>query len=677
MALSDQPFIPSTVDNLSENKLHTYCTPLDTLAKGVLDNRKIEQIQQNLHEYRVRSNLQDQLPPDILSFAGRLNELQAIAEHLIPADQAHQTLAPAVFVVNGKAGVGKSVLAVRAAYQLRPFYPDAQLYVNLHGSGSQTLSLDTAIAYLLRTWNEQDGWLPKTLGEKVTLYHEILADKRVLIVLDDAGDLAQIKPLIPKAAHCAVLITSRHSVQGLAPTKQLTLDAMSEEDSLQLLLQASAGEDIAPVNSEVAKQIVHLCDRNPLALQIAAHTLPDTSSQQLVDYESRLATERHKLASFNSNDLAVRASFALAYEELDENCQQLFKRLSLSAQPVLTNSMAQMLLASDLDSATVAIATLLKRQLLRQIAQHRYEFQPLLRLIAKEKLAQTESSKLRQAMRTKITRWYLQRAETMSLLFHPTTRSQLLSQLGEDSQTQLWAEELTLRLSALEWFETESSNLMACITWAHQAKAWKIVTQFAKHLIIFWVHGSYWQAWESSHQIGIEGARKLGNRKLEAQIATNLGNCFLRQAYWEKAKTQYENSLSLFKEIGDSEGEAQTAKNLSLLHRLWQAGATGDQADAKATQSAGASTADLAGNAVAGLQSEAATMSTAELLEPPTLRPASLSEKNTSGHRNTVSTSVKLNTGKRASKLTTWKVYVVVACVAVAIAVVAITLILT
>ncbi|MEL6382691.1 MAG: NB-ARC domain-containing protein [Cyanobacteria bacterium J06626_18] len=663
MALSDQPFIPSTAGNASDNQPHTYCSPLETLAKGELDERGSKQMRQNLHEYLVRANLRDQLPPDIPSFVGRLNELQAIAQHLTPVVPVDQAAVPAVFVINGKAGVGKSALAVHAAYQLRQVYPDARLYVNLHGSDSQKLSLDGAIADLLRAWNEQDGWLPTTLGERLTLYHKILADSRALIVLDDVDSLAQIKPLIPTAAHCAVLITSRHPLPELVAAEQLTLAAMSEADSLYLLLRSAPDEDIAALNLDAAKQIVSLCDCNPLALQIAAHTLEDSSSQQLVAYESRLATERNRLASFNSGDLAVRSSFALAYQELDENCQQLFKRLSLSAQPVLTDAMAKMLLASDWDIAKAAMATLVKRQLLRRMAQHRYEFQPLLRLMAKEKLAQTESAELRQAMRTKITRWYLQQAEAMSLLFHPTTRSHLFYQLGEDSQTLLPMGEQTLRLSALEWFEAERSNLMTCIHWAHQANAWSIVTQFAKHLVIFWEQGAHWQDWERSHQIGIEGARNLGNRKLEAQIASNLGNSLLQQAHWEAAQAQYESSLSLFREVGDSEGEAWTLGNLSILHHRRQEEDTISKSNdqAEATRSPQPSVAGLTEAATVGSTERLASKSTSSL------------EKNASIYRNAVPTPVKISTGKHAA----WKAYVVIACIAVAIAVVAIMLILT
>ena len=571
MALSDQPFTPSIAENALKRRLHTYCSPLDTFAKGVPENPKVEQIWQSLCEYLVRPNSQNQLPPDVSSFAGRLNELQAIAQHLTPTTSTSSAVVPAVFVVSGQAGVGKSALAIRAAHQLRQFYPDAQLYVDLHGSDSHVLSLDRAIINLLRAWNTYDDWLPETLEERLSLYHKTLIDKRALIILDDVGNLAELEPLIPKTAHCAVLITSRHPVEGLATAEQLTLTAMTEDESLGLLSQVTVGDVATASNSEAAKQIVNLCDRTPLAIQIAACTLPDLSSQALADYSSRLANERDLLGSFNSSDLAVRAAFSLAYQELDESCQELFKRFSLSAQPVLTDSMAKMLLASDLDVAKAATVTLLRRRLVRQIDQHRYEFQPLLRLIAREKLAQTELPKRRQAIRTKITRWYLQRAEAMSLLFHPTTRSQLFTQLTEDAKNLLPEGEQTLRLSALQWFDAEHPNLMACITWAYQAKDWDIVTQFAKHLVIFWAHGAHWQDWERSHQISLEGAHNLDDRQLEAQMANNLGNSFLQQAQWEKAKTHYEISLSLFREIGNKESETQTLMNLDILQRLHQA----------------------------------------------------------------------------------------------------------
>lgn len=573
MALIDQPFIPSTAKSTLTRKLHTYCSPLDTFAKGILENRRVEPIRQSLHEYRVQADLHNQLPPDVPAFAGRLDELRAIAQHLTPAPAAPMA-ATAAFVVSGKSGVGKTALAVHAAYQLRSFYPDAQLYVDLHGSDSQMLSLDAAIAHLLRAWHEYDGWLPTTLEERLSLYQQVLVDKRILIILDDFSDLTQLEPLIPKAQHCAVLITSRHPVAGLAIAKQLTLTTMTEDEGLDLLSKTTIGDrdSVAALDAAAAKQIVNLCDCLPLAIQIAARSLPDRSSQVLLDYSSRLAVERNQLASFNSSDLAVRATFALAYQELSEGCQALFKRLSLSPQPVLTDSMAQMLFAADQDSAAAGIADLLKRQLIRKIDSHRYAFQPLLRLMAREKLAQTESPQQRQAIRTDITHWYLQRAETMALLFHPTTRSQLFPRLTEGSRALHLMSEQDLRLSALQWFDTEYANLMACINWAHQAQAWHVVTQFAKHLVIFAPHGAHRQDWEHSHQMGLESAQRLGNRQLEAQIANNLGNIYLRQGQWNEAKTYYEVSLACFQALSDKEHEAHTLENLAILQDCRQTG---------------------------------------------------------------------------------------------------------
>ena len=649
MALSDQPFISSKADNVSENKLHCYCSPLDTFAKGVLDNRSVEQIRQNLREYLVCSDLQDQLPPDICTFAGRQTELKAILTQLKSAAQGDQRDSAAVITIIGRAGVGKSTLAVHAAYQLKRSYPDAQLYVNLHSSDSKALSPEAAIAALLQAWDESDGWLPATLKERQELYQSLLSNKRALIILDDVGDAAQIAPLIPQGKNCAVLITSRHSLEGLATTAQFTLAEMSEDDSLQLLLQAAVGHKAVSLDLAAATQIVNLCRCDPLAIQIAACTLQDVSSEQLLTCVSQLTAEHDRQALLNPNDFSVRASFSLSSQTLDDSCMQLFRRLSLAAQPILTDSMAKMLLASDLEVAKAATAILLERQLLKQIDQHRYQFQPLLRLIAKEKLAQTEPSKLRQAVRMRITRWYLKKAEEMSLIFHPTTRSQLFRRLSEESSMLLPDGEKTLRLSALRWFQAEHPNLMACLNWAHQAKAWNVVTQFAKHLVIFFEHGAYWQDWERSHQLALEGARKLGNRQLEAQILTNLGNSFFLQERWEKAKVHYETSISLFQEVGDLNGKEMTSRNLSLLYHFSEEEKT---------------------------ESTLRKTSENNRLKNTNARTAAFPDKNVSARREALQNPVKTDADKSAPLVVTRDVYIIIASVGAAIFFIAVILIL-
>ena len=645
MALRDQPFTVSTADNASENRLYSYCSPLDTLAKGVLDNRSVDQIRQSLDEYWAGADSQNQLPPDIGTFAGRQTELKSIVTQLKSTARVDQAATATIIAISGRAGVGKSTLAVHAAYQLKRSYPDAQLYINLHGSDSRPLSPEAAIATLLSGWDEFDGWLPATLEARQALYQTILADKQALIILDDAGDMAQVTPLLPQGSNCAVLITSRNPLAGLTATAQIGLAEMSEDDGLQLLLQAAVGHKAVSLDLEAAKRIVNLCHCDPLAIQIAASTLQDASSPQLLACGSQLAIEHDKQTLLNPHDVAIRASFSLSYQTLDDSCVQVFRRLSLVAQPSLTVSLAKMLLASDQEVAKAATGTLLKRQLLKQLDPHRYQFQPLLRLIAKEKLAQAEPSKLRQSVRMRITRWYLKQAEAMSLLFHPTTRSQLGRKLLEASPTRFPEGEKTLRLCALRWFKAEHLNLMTCIDWAHQAKAWNILTQFAKHLVIFFAHDAHWQDWEHSHQLALEGARKLGNRKLEAQILTNLGNYFLFQEQWETAKTHYDTSLSLLQEIGDLDGCEKTTQNLGILHHLSQQG-TAESLRHKA-------------------------------VEPKQIPNTSTSpsvEKAVSAHWRKPQPPVEINIDNSKPRITSQDVYIVVGCAAAAI--LAITLIL-
>ncbi len=497
----------------------------------------------------------------------------------------------AVLSIDGRAGIGKSSLAVHAAHQLKRCFPDAQIYLNLYGSDRHPLSVQEVLSALLSALHETDDWLSLTLDKQIALYHSILVDKRVLIILDDVGGISQIEPLIPplvsplgsplpsplpfKGGNSGVLMTSRHRLESAAIANRLSLVDMNEDDGLYLLLRSSVGTEPFSMGVEAATQIVNLCSRNPLAVQLAARTLQDISSQQLMTYSTQLIAEKKKLASFNAGDLAVRACFSLAYEELSESCAKLFRKLGLFSQPTLTDTLAKVLLDSDLETARVAISHLVERRLLKPISQNCYQFQPLLRVVAKEKLAQTESSQRRRAVRLRIVQWYLKTAEERALVFHPTTRTPLVQRMSEQSSMLLQDGEQTLRLFAFRWFESERLNLMSCINWAYKAEAWEIVIQFVKHLVIFFPHGSHWQDWEQSHRLAIEAAQRLGDKQLEAQILNNLGNCFLQQSHWEKARSHYESSLSLLQAVGDSNGEAKTLLNLSVFYHLRQDEETG------------------------------------------------------------------------------------------------------
>ncbi len=233
---------------------------------------------------RVTSRFQ--LPPAPGDFTGRIEELAQIEAAL--TGQA-DTVAVAISAVAGMAGVGKSALAIQAAHRLKAQFPDAQLYVNLQGADEQPRAAGDVLGEWLRALGLEGNEIPAGLRERVKVFRSQLADKRALVVLDNAYDEAQVRPLLPSGAGCAVLVTSRKSLAALAGTRELRLQTLPAGDGLALLAKlvdgGLVGKGRVAAERAAAKEIVALCGDLPLAIRIAGGVLKGKAHWGLaVDY---------------------------------------------------------------------------------------------------------------------------------------------------------------------------------------------------------------------------------------------------------------------------------------------------------------------------------------------------------------------------------------------------------
>jgi len=538
----------------------------------VSDYNKVTQIFQ-VSLTQSTSGAVHQLPSDLLDFTGRQQQSDRIIKLLRQTEQSGENSAP-VSIVTGTAGIGKSALAIHVAHQLRNDFSDAQFYINLRGTEGQPLAALDVLASFLRAWGVDDPSIPDSLTHRSELYRSLLSGKRVLVLLDDAHDEEQVGPLLPNHSTCAVVVTTRRSLTALEGADVLELAQMTPTEALELL-QKQVGLERTQAEQESAKKIIDLCGQLPLAIRIAGGTLKNKLDWRLEDYAHRLAKERRRQEQLHLSNWDVRATLVLSYQELDARAAHLFRLLGLLTASTFLPAIAVALLESEPAIAEESINCLVNAQLLEPATDERYRLHDLVRLFAKEQLAQEELSQARQATRLRAARWYLETSTMMNLALNPETRHQLAQILVKSQAQSQAAIEQNLLQAALNWFKLERTNLLACVESAYQAEAWDIVVALAENLVNFFNTYGYRAEWERTHVLALAAIRKLsdsseGNssasRQGEAQTLTNLGNVYSLQSNWEKASECYEQSLSIFSELEERAGVAKALGNLANVY---------------------------------------------------------------------------------------------------------------
>jgi DNA-binding SARP family transcriptional activator len=336
-----------------------------------------------------------QLPADINDFTGRTTQLATVAHLARAADRS----ATVLVAITGKAGVGKTALAVHAAHRLRDQYPDGQLFVNLRGTEANPLCATDVLARFLRSLGVDPTAIPEDAEERAALYRSRLADRRLLILLDDAACEAQLRPLLPGTSGCAVLVTSRARLAGLGGARVVDLDVFGPDEALELLAQA-AGPQRTAAEPAAAREIVRLCGFLPLAVRVAGARLGARPHWPLSRLEADLADEDARLDTLRLGDLEVRTSLARSYASLDVMARRAFRLLGLLEIRDFAPWVTAALLDIAQAKAEELMDTLVDLHLLDVAGRDasgrlRYRFHDLLRAYAREVVAAAESEDCR------------------------------------------------------------------------------------------------------------------------------------------------------------------------------------------------------------------------------------------------------------------------------------------
>jgi tetratricopeptide (TPR) repeat protein len=473
-----------------------------------------------------------QLPPGLADFTGRLEALRDARRWM----EASDPVAPTVTVVTGKAGVGKTAVAVRLAHQLRPRFPDGQLFVNLRGAGTGALDPAEALTGLLGGLGVDRGDLPQNVDDRVNLYRSLLADRRVLVLLDNAAGERQLRPLLPSGVGCAALVTSRARLAGLEGAHTLVMDVFRTDEALELLARIAGPQRVA-AEQEAARAVVEYCGRLPLAVRIAAARLVTRPERRLWTLARALSDERRRLDELRAGDLEVRASIALSYQSQDEDVRRALRLLGLVGADTFPAWLPAALLGLDPEDDTLAErlldAGLLEAAGLDAAGQERYQFHDLVRVYARERLADQESGESRRAAVERAASAYLARAQGASR----------------------------------DWFAAERASLVATVQQAHAHGLWELTWRLALAASDFFEAYSHWDDWSATHELALDAASRGEDPHAWAVVRRRLGDLRLDQSNWSQALAHYSACLPVFRRLGDRHGEAHVLCGLGDTHR--------------------------------------------------------------------------------------------------------------
>ncbi|MEU4155889.1 tetratricopeptide repeat protein [Actinoplanes sp. NPDC026670] len=486
-------------------------------------------------------------PPD---FTGRAEQLARL-ERLLRGARRRPADAPQVTcVVSGMPGVGKTSLALRAAQAVRDDFPDGQLYIDLRGADRRPVGEAEALARLLRGLGVPGRGIPAEAGEASALYRSVLAERRILVILDNARNAAQVRPLLPGPGAGAVLVTSRHHCADLAGAALVDLPVLSTGEAVAMLSARGAPDDPDAVSA-----LAEACGRLPVALRVIASRLGGRQRRSAREVLARLTETR---AGADGDDAAVTATFDLSYRELPPGPAWAFRWAALVPGPTFSADAVAALLADETGTTERSLDALVDENMLEAVEPGRYRFHDLLRRYAGERLA-THTTDDRSVALGRLADWYTARTAAAIRLVYP----KFVRLPTELDTAPMCFDDLT---AAWSWLDDEIGALVALVEQLsagdHRTRSWQLADQLRGY---FFVRREA-VAWLTTGHAGMRAAEAAGDRNAQAAMHQTIG-----QAYWSIGRHQaaleaYRKGVAAARDGGWPIGAAYLLHNLGLVH---------------------------------------------------------------------------------------------------------------
>ncbi len=508
-----------------------------------------------------------QLPRDVSGFAGRAGELARLDALL---DQGSQLPTVIISAVSGTAGVGKTALALHWAHRIAGRFPDGQLYLNLRGfdPGGSPMTPAEAVRRLLDGLDVLPQRIPPDADAQAALYRTLLAGKRMLVVLDNARDPAQVRPLLPGAGGCMVLVTSRDRLSGLVASEgahHLTLDLLTPAEAGDLLALRLHPDRVA-AEPEAVEQIVASCARLPLALAIVAARAATQPHLSLAALAHELHDRQWRLDALSTGDVTtdVRAVFSWSYHALSPDAARLFRLLGLHPGPDISAAAVASLTGLPPSQVWPLLAELTRANLVVEHTAGRYALHDLLRAYSTHLTRTTDPDQVRHTATRRLLDHYLHTAHAAEHMLYPARDAICLAPPHIGSTPERPAD----HRQALAWFTAEISVLPAAIDHAAATGFDTHTWQLAWTLMTFLDRWRHWHDWVATGSAAVAAATRLGDPAAQARAHRLLATANMWLGRFDDAHTQLRHALHLHREAGDLAGQAHT--HFHLTH-MWEA----------------------------------------------------------------------------------------------------------
>ncbi|MFV0135269.1 AfsR/SARP family transcriptional regulator [Streptomyces sp. HMX87] len=500
-----------------------------------------------------------QLPATVPDFTGRSSFVRELSDVLASASGAEGQVM-AVSALAGIGGVGKTTLAVHVAHGARAAFPDGQLYVDLQGAGPRAAEPETVLGSFLRALGTADSAVPDTLEERAALYRSVLDGRRVLVLLDNARDAAQVRPLLPGTAGCAALVTSRVRMVDLAGAHLVDLDVMSPEEALALFTKI-VGEERVASERQAALDVVAACGFLPLAIRIAASRLAARRTWTVSVLAAKLADERRRLDELQAGDLAVEATFELGYGQLEPAQARAFRLLGLADGPDISLAAAAAVLDLPPEETEDLLESLVDTSLLESAAPGRYRFHDLVRLYARACAERDEwPPGQREAALSRVLDFYLATAAGVYASERPGDR--LVAGLEPTAYPGL---HFTEGSAALDWLYTEAAPLLACV---RQAAG---TDRLRRAVDLLWAakdlteSGANSRQYEMTARAMCDATRDAEDARAEGRARTVLTDVLLVSGRIQQAEQEARLAMRLASAEEDAPAASWVANSLGLI----------------------------------------------------------------------------------------------------------------
>jgi tetratricopeptide (TPR) repeat protein/DNA-binding SARP family transcriptional activator len=503
----------------------------------------------------VRAPTPDTLPPETRDFVGRAPELALLT--------GEDSAGPRIAVIEGMAGVGKTTLAVRAARLACGQYPDGALYLNVHSHspGSPPVEPAEALHHLLQMLSVPAAQIPASAAERAALWQAHLSRRRAVIVLDDVATEDQVRPLLPTAGQCLVLITTRRRLPGLgASARTLTLDVLPADEAVRLFRRIADESEL--LDSDQVEAAVSLCGGLPLAIQLTAGRIAQAGSPSLDDLIRQWSQSAAWLGGTGVASPEVIAAFDLSYRALAPAHQRFFRLLGISPCSAHSPVAAAALAGCTLADAELALEVLLDCHLLEPASNGQLRLHDIIRGYAAARARRDDAAADQRQAVSRLLHYYLHAADRADRILHPYRRRAGTRAIGPRGLPGPATPD-----AAASWLDSEWRNVLQAVDYAGR-RGWERECADLSYLLAdFLETRTYWDEAITGHTLALRAGRFLADPVRTARAALALSVIHQQTGRLEAAVPLAEEAAAIYRSLADRGGEAEALDQIGLAHQ--------------------------------------------------------------------------------------------------------------